>query len=613
LSNETLNPGNVMDVAARGIKKHKLSTMTVVFMIYSLVAAGCYGIEDMIPESGPGLTLIMLIVLPFVWGLPFGLVASELGGVRPQEGGYYKWVQEALGEFWGFMAGWWRSISVYIDNTLYVVLAGGYIASQFHLNQYVEFGIKLLMIFIFTFINLRGVRDVGIVATILSLLVIVAFVMIAVIGFTHWGGNPFAEMTAYEPESANDWLYFIGAGLAIGMWMYSGYESMSTIAGELEDPQVISRATIISVPIIMLTYIIPTMAAISAFNGAGFDFTQWSSDGSGDPPLGYAYVAEYFAGPALGIFFVVVAVAAQCLIFNSYIASGSRGFFALAEDNLAPNFLAKVDKKHGVPYIAVLSVAVVNIVLCMIPFATLIVVDVFLLVSSYILVYISAMILRKRIPKEEYKFRIPGGFGFLVVLCAVPIAIAFFSFLVNGTDYFIGGMIGIITGPIVYLILKRAKGGLAKKDPEAFPINPKTKLAIGDTKRVAALFGILFVVGFAGSFFLPEYEGDWGPSEDFSSEAAMLDWGEYDSVDDMAEDYTVEENNDGSYHVVGYYEEEYSEVPFMFWNINLPFFQNWYGMIKVIKIGTIASGVLALMFFIVSRIVEPKKESATAE
>ena len=120
---------HAVDVDEHGLKKHDIKVSTVVFMIFCLVAAGCYGIEEMIPECGPGLTIIMLCVLPFVWGLPFGLVASELGSVRPQEGGYYKWVQEALGEFWGFQAGWWRTISIYIDNTLYVILAGGYAAS----------------------------------------------------------------------------------------------------------------------------------------------------------------------------------------------------------------------------------------------------------------------------------------------------------------------------------------------------------------------------------------------------------------------------------------------------------------------------------------------------
>jgi amino acid permease len=75
--------------AEEGLKKVHMKVSTVVFMIFCLVAAGCFGIEEMIPECGPGLTVVMLCVLPFVWALPFGLVASELGSVRPQEGGYY--------------------------------------------------------------------------------------------------------------------------------------------------------------------------------------------------------------------------------------------------------------------------------------------------------------------------------------------------------------------------------------------------------------------------------------------------------------------------------------------------------------------------------------------
>ncbi|MDR1042326.1 MAG: APC family permease [Clostridiales Family XIII bacterium] len=509
-----------MDTASRGLKKHKMSTFTVVFMIFSLVAAGCYGIEDMIPEAGPGLTLILLIVLPFVWGLPFGLVASELGSARPQEGGYYKWVQEALGEFWGFQAGWWRTISIYIDNTLYVVLAGGYVAGLFHLNGWQKFLFMAAMILVFMYINIRGVRDVGIVTNALSIFVLAAFTMVAVIGFMNWGGNPFDPITSEPIEAGSDWFFYLGGGLALGMWMYSGYESMSTIAGELEDPQVISRATIISVPLIMATYIIPTMASISAFKGAGeeFSFSKWASEGdtflglgavTEDNVLGYASVAGHFAGPAFGIFFGIVAIVAQCSIFNTYIASGSRGFFALADDNLAPKVMVKVDKKHGVPYITVISVAVVNLALCNFDFSVLVVVDVFLLVASYILVYISAMILRKRIPPEDYKFKAPGGYKFLCVICIVPTCIAFFSFFVAGTDYFIGGMLGIISGPILYVIWRLMYGGLSKKDPEGNPGNPRTRLAKGDLKRMSFLFFILGLVGVGGSFFLPWYEAGW--------------------------------------------------------------------------------------------------------
>ena len=413
-------------------------------------------------------------------------------------------MQEALGEFWGFQAGWWRTISVYIDNTLYVILAGGYLASQWDLGWTGEFAIKAGIIIIFTYINLRGVKDVGIITSILSILVIVAFGIVAIAGALNWHSNPFVPFTSdgeimgISGFSLGEWIAYIGGGLAIGMWMYSGYESMSTVAGELKNPQVIPKATLITVPLIMAVYILPTMFGLAAIG-------SWEEWGTTAETVGYADVVTTFWGAGFGIFFVIVAVLAQCSIYNTYIASGSRGFFALAEDNLAPRVLVKVDKKYGVPYIAVLSVAVVNLILCNFAFTTVVVVDVFLLV----MVYISAMILRRRIPKEEYKFKIPGGYPFLVVLCVVPIIIAVMSFFVNGTDFFIGGMIGILSGPIMYVIWKRMYGGLAKKDPAEHPVNPRTGLAMGDLKRIALVFFIFAVVGFLSLPWLRWFEGEW--------------------------------------------------------------------------------------------------------
>jgi len=496
-----------LDVGERGLKQHDLSVPTVVFMIFCLCAAGAYGIEEMIPASGPGLTLVMLMVLPFVWALPFGLVASELGSARPQEGGYYKWVQEALGEFWGFQAGWWRTISIYIDNTLYVILAGGYIASQWDLGWAGEFAVKAGII-IFTYINLRGAKDVGIISSILSILVIVALAIVAIAGFMNWDHNPFVPFTSdgeilgVSGFSLGEWIWFVGSGLAIGMWMYSGYESMSTMAGELKNPQVIPKATLITVPLIMAVYILPTMAGLASIG-------EWELWGTEADSVGYADVVTTVWGAGFGVFFVVIAVLAQCSIYNTYIASGSRGFFALADDRLAPPILVKVDKKHGVPYVSVLSVAIVNLILCNFAFTTVVIVDVFLLVSSYVLVYISAMVLRKRLPKEDYKFKIPGGYPFLVVLCVVPIIIAVVSFFVNGTDFFIGGMIGIFSGPVLYVIWKKMYGGLAKKDPERYPVNPKTGLARGDLKRIAGVFYGFAVVGFVAVPWLRWFEGEW--------------------------------------------------------------------------------------------------------
>ncbi len=47
-----------------------MKTSTIVCMTFCLCAAGAFGLEEMIPQAGPGLTLVMLIVLPFFWSTP---------------------------------------------------------------------------------------------------------------------------------------------------------------------------------------------------------------------------------------------------------------------------------------------------------------------------------------------------------------------------------------------------------------------------------------------------------------------------------------------------------------------------------------------------------------
>ncbi|MDP7666221.1 MAG: APC family permease, partial [Candidatus Poseidoniia archaeon] len=263
--------GSMIEPTHPGLKQHRMQTSTVVFMIFCLCAAGAYGIEDMIPNAGPGLTLVMLIVLPFVWSTPMGLVASELGSAIPEEGGFYKWVQRACGEFWGFQAGWWRTISIYFDNTIYVVLAGSYLASVIDLTPIEEYLFKASVVIFFTYINIRGIRDVGAVSTGISIVVMIAFAMVAAFGFANWQSNPFEPFI--PPDQSL--LQSIGAGIALGIWVYSGYESMSTMAGELEDPQVIPKATLITVPLIMAVYILPTMGGLASLGS----WSEWASEG----------------------------------------------------------------------------------------------------------------------------------------------------------------------------------------------------------------------------------------------------------------------------------------------------------------------------------------------
>ena len=498
-----------------GLKKHDIKVSGIVFMLYCLVAAGAFGIEEMIPESGPGMTLILLIIFPIIWAYPISNLVAECGAVLPSEGGVYVWVKEAFGEFWGFQAGWWGTVSTYITNGVYVALVAGYVSQMIPMSDLAIHAIKIGMIAIFTIVNLMGLKEVGKVSTILSILILLAFALVAVVGIINWQTNPM------EPMLPEDYSIFdgVGGGICICIWMYCGYECISNMAGEVKNPQVIPKGLMIAMPLVALTYVLPSIGGLACLPEGSWE--SWSTDGGFDgQAIGYATVLTTYMGQAWGYVFLVIAIVSQCAIFNTYLASGSRGFFVLADDHLCPQFMVKVSKKKGVPYIGILSLAVVTFILCQSDFTTLVSMEVVFMLALYIILPISVLKLRKKLPIEKRKERglyyIKGGKGAMIFYAGFPVVISIIALLINGTDYLAMGLIAICTGPVAYYILKRIFGGLSVSDPEHNPINPKTKLAVGDTVRIGIFMICAGAMAFLGQFWLKWYEidyGEWGPDD----------------------------------------------------------------------------------------------------
>lgn len=485
-----------------GLKKYDVKTINIVFMIYCLVAAGAFGIEEMIPASGPGVTLIMLIVFPFIWAWPISSMVAEMGAVLPSEGGVYVWVKEAFGEFWGFQAGWWNTVSIYITNGIYVALVVGYLRHFVVMSDFTGFIVKILMIVIFTVINLLGIREVGWVSTFLSICILIGFSVVAIVGFANWNQNPFIPVVGYEMTGFEA----IGGCIAICIWMYCGYECISNMAGEVTNPQIIPKGLIIAMPLIALTYVLPTMAGLASVGS----WEDWATTGEGT--VGYSDVLTQFMGPAWGIGFLVVAIISQCAIFNTYLASGSRGFFVLADDHLCPKFLVKISKGRGVPYVGILSLSFVTMLLAQYDFATLVMAEVVFILALYIILPLAVVHYRKIMPVEKRGdlFIIPGGKAGLYFCCGIVVLISVLALMINGTDYFVIGLAGIGTGPVAYLFFKWIYGGLHKSEPERYPLNPRTRLAKGDIMRFSYYCLISGIVGILGRFFLEWFEGDWG-------------------------------------------------------------------------------------------------------
>lgn len=497
-----------------GLKKHDIKVSGIVFMLYCLVAAGAFGIEEMIPEAGPGMTIILLVLFPIIWAYPISNLVAECGSVLPSEGGVYVWVKEAFGEFWGFQAGWWGTVSTYITNGVYVALVAGYVSQMIPMSEIALHAVKIGMILIFTIINLMGLREVGKVSTILSVLIVLAFALVAVVGFINWNTNP---MEPIMPEGYNI-IDGLGGGICICIWMYCGYECISNMAGEVKNPQVIPKGLMIAMPLVALTYVLPTIGGLASLPDGTWE--NWATDGGFDrTTVGYASVLTYNLGSAWGYVFLVIAIISQCAIFNTYLASGSRGFFVLADDNLCPQFMVRVSRKRGVPYVGILSLAIVTLILAQSDFTTLVSMEVVFMLALYIILPLAVIKLRKKLPVEQRKkrglFVMPGGSAGLIFYAGFPIVISIVALLVNGTDYLAMGLIAICTGPVAYIIFKKIYGGFAAKNPDEYPVN-KMGLAVGDTVRIGVFMAIAGAMAFLGQFWLKWYEidyGEWGPGD----------------------------------------------------------------------------------------------------
>ena len=536
-NNVGANDAPTVQSGVESLKKHKMSVLVLLCLTYSLTCGGPFGIEDMVSSCGPGLAVVVLLFFPFFWSVPQGLIAAELGSAIPDEGGYYVWVRRAFGEFWGYQVGWWRSISCYVDSAVYIVLAVGYLSAFVELTVLQAYLVKAALILFFTYINIRGLGDVGIFTTILTLFVIACTILFVVLGFVNWGQNPFVPFLAEGEGSFGG----IGLGIAIAIWLYSGYESMSTMAGEMENPQLITKAILLSLPLVVATYVFPIIAGMAAYG----DWANWSPDRG----VNFVSISAEFGIPGLALLITVAAMVCNLALYNSYLASGSRGFFVLADDNLAPKWLCRVNKKYGAPHIAILSMTIVNLILVQFGFSVLIVIDVFLFVLSYLVWFLAGIALRFKEPDLPRPFKIPGGNKFFVALFVAPIAICVASFFINGISYMVGGCIGVLSGPVTYVIFKKMYGGL----------NNSTKIIRKDKIAAVLLCAVTAIVLCVGVFLYQQQKADAesGISELYDSYyTANFEMGglRYDiGEDSFVSDFTLKSDEDISMEVWYYY------------------------------------------------------------
>ena len=438
---------------ARELATTRLSVGTVFLVVFVLVSSGPYGIEEMVSATGPGLALVLLLVIPVVWGAPLALVCTELSSAIPDEGGSYVWVERGLGRFWAFQAGWWSTLSGLVDTALYAVLAATYANAWLGQSGLVRWLMSVLVIAVFAALNVRSLRSMALSSSAFAMIILIPCAVMTVLGLASWTHDPFTPFASPGQSLATS----VGLGLTVAIWFYSGYESMSTMAGEVEEPQrVIPRALLLSIPAVVAVYFLPTLGGLASVGR----WSEWAPEEG----LTLVAIAQHLGGWTLGAAMMLGALVSSLALYNAYLASCARTTLVMADRGLLPRVFRLVHPRFGTPYGSLLVAAAIHALLATASFEALLVIDVFLFVMSYILMLVASVVLRIREPELERPFRVPVGTVGMIFVAGVPIAVGLLLLVANGVRVLLLGLVAAATGPLVYGLLTRRGGALASAD-----------------------------------------------------------------------------------------------------------------------------------------------------
>jgi amino acid transporter len=438
--------------ARANLKRRSMTAGMLALTVFCCVSGGPFGLEPLIKESGPGLALLLIVLMPIFWALPDALTTAELAPAIPVEGGYVVWVRRAMGPFWGFLNAWWTWIYALVDAAIYPVLFTTYLSKLltslfgfdlFERDKVAAWAMAFAAIGLFTWLNIRGTKVVGKASSVFAIAIIGPFVVLAVLGLVRLGMNPHPIVTEFVPKDKSI-PGALASGLGIVMWNYLGWDALSTIAEEVDEPQkAYPRAIFIGVPLVTLVYLLPTIAGLAFYP----DAAKWEEGA-------WPEIAKAIGGDALGFAVNIAGLVSPIALFTASLLGSSRVPFVLAEEGFLPKALVDVHPRFGTPWKAILVCGVVYSILAWSTFQDLVQLNVMMYGAALVLETSALLVLRYKEPDLPRPFKIPGGWPMLAVLFVLPVSMVF---LLAGLSIQEEGwaaqrltIAAILSGPVIY-------------------------------------------------------------------------------------------------------------------------------------------------------------------
>lgn len=421
----------------------QIGFLPLLALFYGYTAGGPFGYEEIFKQSGPGMSLVFLTFVPFVWSIPISFAAAEMNSILPVQGGFYRWVRAAFGDFWGFQCGWWNWTGTFLLNSVYGVMLMDYLHDYIpSLTGGWKWAGAALALCLLSYLNVRGIQVAGTLAIALQFAILIPVAWLCIVSLFHWHYNP---VLPFVPTGKPFGSVF-GKGLALAMWNYAGYEQLSSVIGEVKDSQkTFVRVLFWNTPMNILTYTLPATLALAVLG----NWQAWET--------GYIVTASaLIGGHLLGLAMLVASIIGTASLSNSTILYTTRIPATMAEDGYLPAWLGKLHPRYGTPARAIAVSTVVYCLLAGTNVVDLVAIYIWTRIATSMLTLLAAWGLRRKMPDAPRTFRIPGGrlgLAAAVILPAILCAVK-----VGGTELWVvpRSLLLLVSGPVAYLILTKA-------------------------------------------------------------------------------------------------------------------------------------------------------------
>jgi APA family basic amino acid/polyamine antiporter len=352
--------------------------------------------------------------------------------MKPQAGGEYVYIRDAYGPLGGFLYGW-TYFTIAVPGTLATVATGivrvlGTFAPLAFLGDPVINGplavtygqlLAIAAIALIAFINWIGVERAGEFQLFFTVLKIVIILAIVVAGFSYQGGA-WHNFSTSHPNPTGGIAGFMAALLA-ALWAYDGWNLVTTVSGEIRDPQR-------SLPI-ALAFGVATVAVLYIAVNAALQFVMPASAIAGSPQPASAAMALVLGRWGAGI--VSVGMALSMLVcLNGNMMTGARIPFAMSRDRCFFHALAQVQPRFRTPStaIAVQAALALALVLAAQSFRQLFSLTLFAEYLFYVAATASVFIFRLKEPEAVRPYRTWGYPVLPLLFIAASLMLLYYSF-----------------------------------------------------------------------------------------------------------------------------------------------------------------------------------------